>query len=374
MDQTGFFQDGYEDPGGNHSPLRIDPPGQGFHAAEFARKAADHRLVIHLDMTGLEGLGKVFDHKGADLQPGTQFRSIEGNGLEGIFFDGITGGFGHVEGLAQILGGIVFLGRIDPRLQLDVGIADQLVHLPDSIQELLFQALGGGQQYKAVPGQPGQQLGGKMALEYSPDGPEQVVPGLDAPGGVVQLEIGQVEINGTEGFQLSLLFLPAAQAKGCLEEGMDPHKAGNRIPLQFQHFLGSADETQDPYGTQLGHILFAQDALHPPVVALPGPDPEREEGMDGALGPGQGIIGRMAHDFQGTVVLRIHHVPELAARQGLEFLLGAAGIQGEQALAGEQDLFPAIGGQKTDPGRQAVIKRMEFLERSRWSQGYPFFI
>ena len=58
MDQPGFFQDGHEDPGGNHSPLRIDPPGQGFHAAEFARKAADHRLVIHLDMTGLEAWAK----------------------------------------------------------------------------------------------------------------------------------------------------------------------------------------------------------------------------------------------------------------------------------------------------------------------------
>lgn len=350
--------------------LRIVPPGQGLQAAQFARKAPDDGLVVHLDLAGLEGPGKVFQHKGPSLLLGSQFRSIDSPGLDGVFLDGIAGEFGHVEGMAQIGQGGIFFWGIDPCLQLDGGVLGALVHLPGGFLEFLPEAFRRSQEHETVSGKPGHQLAREQGLKDARQGTEQIVPGLDPPGGIVQLEVGQVQVNRVVGFQSALGLFFQGQVQGSLVEGTDPHEPGDRILFPDQHFLGAAHQVHDPYGAHLGQIAFGQGPFHPPEVAFPGPDPEGQVDLVISLfllGGG----GLLPQDFQGLIVFLIHHALEGASRKGLEFFFGGAGIQGQEARVHKKNLFRSIGGKKTDPAGQGIVKTVEFLEFARCIQKNP---
>ena len=338
VDQPGFFQDGHKDPRRDHPPFRIDPSGQGLQAAQFACKAPDNGLVVHLDLTGLEGPGEVFQHKDPGLLLGGQFRGIDSPGLDGVFLDGVTGEFGHVKSMAQIGQGGTFFWGIDPRLQLDGGVLGALVHLPGGFLEFLPEAFCRSQEYETVSGKPGHQLAREQGLKDARQGPEQIVPGLDPPGGIVQLEVGQVQIDRVVGFQLSLGPFFPGQVQGSLVEGPDPHEPGDRVLFPDQHLLGAAYQVHDPYGANLGQIPFGQGPFHPPEMAFPGPDPEGQVNLVISLfllGGG----GLLPQDFQGLVVFLIHHALEGASGKDLEFLFSGAGIQGQEARVHKKNLF-----------------------------------
>lgn len=165
--------------------------------------------------------------------------------------------------MAQICQGSFFIGGIDSCLQLDGGVAGALVHLPGGFLEFVPELFRRSQEHKSVPGKPGHQLAREQGLEDAGHGPEQVVPGLDPPGGIVQFEVGQVQVYRVVGFQSALGLFFQGQVQGSLVEGTDPHKPGDRILFPDQHFLGAAHQVHDPYGTHLGQGAFGQGPFYP---------------------------------------------------------------------------------------------------------------
>lgn len=125
--------------------------------------------------------------------------------------------------MEYILDGLAFPGMVDTGLQGDVGVVDGPVYSLDDLGQGGKQIAGRGQQSKTVPADLRHELIGVESLQGAGYETQQPVSGRNAMGYVIDIEIGDVQIDGSK---VGLGTAGTAQdgfVPGLLVEGMEPH-------------------------------------------------------------------------------------------------------------------------------------------------------
>ena len=211
MDQAGLLQHRYKNGRHNHAPHRILPPGQGLHAAHLSRKRADDRLIVHLDMPFLQCPVEITKHINPIREMLPHGLIIHRKSPAGIPLDPVRRNLGPVkEKMNTAFADFHLIGieNIHPRLQLHRRITGVIPYIPGHRLNPLRHIMMTGQHRKGIPIEMGNEGMGKMGGQTLCQEMNEIIPHLRTMAGIVDLEIGEIEIQRRPAAKDALLHIP----------------------------------------------------------------------------------------------------------------------------------------------------------------------
>ena len=138
---------------------------------------------------------------------------------------------------------------------------------------------------------------------------EAMVAGSQAMKGIVEVEIGEIEINRAVHRQTALGAFPPGHLQGSLKEQTHPQQPRQRVVQGTAALQFTADNLQKP---GLRPIIQRNDTsrpFSPSEMVIPRTEAEGHE---------HGVV-RFRHMGDRIIVLAINHAPEASSRKAVKF-------------------------------------------------------
>ena len=221
LNQPGLLQHRHKNGRHNHAPHRILPPGQGLHAADLTSERTNHRLIVHLDISFLQSPVETAQHIGPIRQILPHGLVIDRPGPAGIPLDPVRRNLGPViEKMNTAFTDLHCIGveYIHPCLQLHRRITGVIPHIPghrlDSLRHIMMQ----GQHRKGITIEMGNEGMGKMGGKTLCQEMDELIPRPRTVAGIINLEIGEIEIHRRPAAEDALLhILPGQPGNGRIK-------------------------------------------------------------------------------------------------------------------------------------------------------------
>ena len=228
-DEACFFQDRYEERRREEAPLRIVPAGEGFQTADFSGEGAHHRLVVHFDPVIFKRFFEIAEYIGLVFQPVPHGFIVERPDTAGFGPDGDACQTGQVKGVAGIFPHLFFPVHIvfkNACFHGDGRITDERIHGSRYIFQLFSYRRAGREDTKFVgPQMAGDGIGESFREKLS-QMTEDLISCIHPMMGIVELEIGEIDINRNPGTVGAVLFIRFVDVGGLPEEGIGLQEAG----------------------------------------------------------------------------------------------------------------------------------------------------
>ena len=335
VDKPRLLEYGDDDVGRDHAVLRVLPAHQRFDVAELARQQAHAGLQVDLDMPLPHGLGEMRQDVVAHLQPLAHLLAVDDPAALRVLLGLIAGHLRLVERRCDRRL-VLWAVKAQARLDRDARHRDEAVHLAADLLDAHREALDGSQCQKRVRRQMCEDSPGQGLTQHEGHVPEQVIARRIATIGIVELEVRDVEVDGTVRSEALLLLVLLCLVQRLFEKAL-ARQESHLVLVKCQTAQASVSEVAGPVelslpldeadvGIDAAHMGFAREDLEGQVV----------QAARALLLPARQLL----RDCR--IMVCQHHAAQDSARQVNEVFARLALEQGEHHAVVLHDMLRAI--------------------------------